>query len=78
MFVADRTSADVERVRAKCDGLAGAEAVVADQTNAANRRYPLRFDVTGLDVRARSKLLACLSSDRAVRGYVESDPASSG
>ncbi len=78
VFVATKTPADVERVRSKCDGIAGAKAVLAAQSNAGNRRYPLRFDVTGVDVRGRAKLGVCLSSDPAVRGYVESDPESGG
>lgn len=76
VFVPDRTHADVERVRAKCDGVAGAKAILARADSAANKRYPLRFDVSNLDARARSKLVACLSSDRSVRGYVDSDSTS--
>ena len=76
VFVPDRTHADVERVSAKCDGVAGATAILARADSAANQRYPLRFDVTKLDTRGRSKLEACLSSDRSVRGYVDSDSTS--
>jgi hypothetical protein len=73
VFVPDRTTADVTRVRAACDGVAGAKALPAGPDTAVNRRYPLRFDVTGLDLRQRSKLVGCLSADKAVRGYTDSE-----
>lgn len=76
IFVTDHTAADVERVRTTCDGVAGAKALPAGPDNAVNRRYPLRFDVTGLDLQHRSKLVGCLSADHAVRGYTDSESTS--
>ncbi len=76
IFVTDHTAADVKRVRTACNGVAGAKALPAGPDNAVNRRYPLRFDVTGLDLQHRSKLVGCLSDDRAVRGYTDSESTS--
>ena len=76
IFVADHTAGDVERVRTACDGVAGAKALPAGPDNAVDRRYPLRFDVTGLDLQHRSKLVGCLAGDRAVRGYTDSESTS--
>jgi len=76
IFITNRSAADIERVRSTCDGVAGAKAVPSGPDNAVNRRYPLRFDVTGLDLQHRSKLVGCLSSDPAVRGYTDSESTS--
>lgn len=73
IFVTDHTTADVDRVRTTCNGVAGAKAMPAGPDSAVNRRYPLRFDVTGLDLRHRSKLVGCLSADRSVKGYTDSE-----
>lgn len=73
IFVPGRSQADVDRVRAACDGVAGAKALPKGPDIAVNRRYPLRFDVTGLDLQRRSKLVGCLSADPAVRGYTDSE-----
>ena len=73
IFVEPHTAGDVDRVRAACDGVAGAKALPAGKDSAVNRRYPLRFDVTGLDLQHRSKLVGCLSADHSVRGYSDSE-----
>ncbi|PZS32674.1 MAG: hypothetical protein DLM59_07745 [Pseudonocardiales bacterium] len=76
IFVTDHTAADVARVRTACDGVAGAKALPAGPDNAVDRRYPLRFDITGLDLKRRSTLVGCLSGDPAVRGYTDSESTS--
>lgn len=73
VFEEDRTQADVTRVRDTCDGVGGAKALPTGPDNPTNRRYPLRFDVSGLDQPARAKLVACLDADPSVRGYQDSD-----
>lgn len=73
VFTADPAPSDVARVRAKCDRVGGARALSPGANTATNRRYPLRFDVSGLSLAARSKLVACLSGDHAVRGYEDSE-----
>ena len=73
VFEEDRTPEDVMRVRESCDGAGGAKALPAGPDNPTNRRYPLRFDVTGLDGQARGKLLACLDADPSVRGFQDSE-----
>jgi hypothetical protein len=76
IFVEPHTAADVDRVRAACEGVGGAKALPAGKNSAVNRRYPLRFDVTGLDLQHRSKLVGCLSADHSVRGYSDSESTS--
>ncbi|MDQ6873454.1 MAG: hypothetical protein M3042_00105 [Actinomycetota bacterium] len=73
VFVPDPAPSDVGRVRAKCDRVGGARALPPGPKTATNRRYPLRFDVSGLSLPARSKLVACLSADPSVRGYEDSE-----
>jgi len=73
VFEEDRTSADVARVRSRCDGVGGAKALPTGPDNPTNRRYPLRFDVSGLETQARGELLACLDKDPSVRGFQDSD-----
>jgi len=73
VFEEDRTQADVTRVRENCDGAGGAKALPTGPDNPTNRRYPLRFDVTGLDRQARAKLVACLDADPSVRGFQDSE-----
>lgn len=73
VFEEDRTAADVSRVRENCDGAGGAKALPTGPDNPTNRRYPLRFDVTGLDQPARAKLVACLDADPSVRGFQDSE-----
>jgi len=73
IFEDGRTQADVARVREKCDGVGGAEALSAGPDNPANRRYPLRFDVSGLDRRSRAELVGCLDGDPSVRGFRDSE-----
>lgn len=67
------TQADVARVRHSCQGVGGAKALPSGPDNPTNRRYPLRFDVSGLDQPARAKLVACLDADPSVRGYQDSE-----
>lgn len=71
LFQLHYSKADVQRVREACDGAGGAQAEPPGPDNAMNRSRPLRFDVTGLDVHQRAKLVKCLSADPAVRGYEE-------
>ncbi len=78
IFVPRHTQQDVDRVRVACDGVAGATAMPTGRPTAVNRRYPLRFDVTGLDLRRRSKLVGCLSADPVVRGYIDSESSGGG
>ncbi len=73
VFEENRTQADVARVRAACDGVGGAKALPAGPDNPTNRRYPLRFDVSGLEQRSRGKLLACLDADPSVKGFQDSE-----
>ncbi len=76
VFTPEHTAADVERVREACDGVGGAKAVTASRNTAAARRYPLRFDVSRVDLRGRSHLTICLSKDPSVRGYLDSESTS--
>jgi len=78
IFTTDHSSADVVRVRARCDGVGGAKASPPGKDSAMNRRYPLRFDVSGLSMQQRSKLVTCLSGDRSVRAYQDSESTSGG
>lgn len=73
IFEDDRTQADVARVRDNCDGIGAAKVLPPGPDNPTNRRYPLRFDVSGLDRNARAKLVACLDADPSVRGYRDSE-----
>ncbi|MGB9377938.1 MAG: hypothetical protein WCB04_10555 [Mycobacteriales bacterium] len=74
VFDDKRTPADVARVRQACDGVGGAKALPPGPDTPVNRRYPLRFDVTGLGVPDRAKLVACLDHDPSVVGFQDTDP----
>lgn len=78
IFTADHTAADVSRVREHCNGVGGAKASPPGKDNAMNRRYPLRFDISGLSMQSRSKVIGCLSADHAVRGYQDSESTTGG
>ncbi len=73
IFIDPHTTADVARVRARCNGVGGAVASAPGKDNAMNRRYPLRFDISGLSVPARSKLVVCLAADKSVQAYQDSE-----
>ncbi len=73
VFEEGRSDADVARVREQCDGAGGAKALPQGPDTPTNRRYPLRFDVSGLDQRARGELVACLDDDPSVRGFQDSE-----
>lgn len=73
VFVDNATPADAARVRADCTDFPNIT-VSPEATNktAANRRYPLRYDVTRageLDINA---LAVCLSKDTSVRTFLTS------
>ena len=73
VFVDDATPQDAARVRAACDSF---PSVVQDPpaTNqtAANRRYPLRYDVTRATEVDETRWRPCLAKDSSVRTFLES------
>jgi len=75
LFEEGSTPEDVARVREACSSVGGILAEPAGPDNAANRRYPLRFDLGEASDRERNALYACLNDDPAVKGALEPDPS---
>lgn len=71
-FSTRATKADVQRVRAECDGAGGLRAEPPGKDTAVNRRYPLRFDASGSTDKQRTALISCLNKDKMVEGYRDS------
>jgi len=75
LFEEGSTPEDVARVREACSSVGGIVAEPAGPDNAANRRYPLRFDLGDASDRERTALYACLNKDSSVKGALEPDPS---
>lgn len=75
VFMPNATPADAARVRAACPGKPPIKQEPKAKDNlASNRRYPLRYDITGTSDAQQAALMTCLGKDPSVRTVDTPEP----
>lgn len=73
-FIPNYTASDVSAVQRACDGVGGAKAVRESGHSAMERSRPLRFNTTGLGTQQQAQLSACLSKQKTVQAFEQTNP----